>query len=169
MKRAKRFFAILFSGIFLFAVGCVNQDRRSDASGTDAVPTFTLKDLNGADQNLETLLGEHKAVLINFWATWCPPCREEIPDLIRLQEKYKDASFTILGVNVGESQAKVSAFVKKIGINYPVVLDQDNVVSEQYGVVGIPTSLLVNSKSRIIGEYHSAGPELFADVEKALK
>lgn len=145
--------------VSLFLVGCAEA----------STPSFTLKDLKGQDVSLESALKKNKAVLINFFATWCPPCREEIPDLIKLQEKYGSKSFTILGINIGESQKKVSGFVGKMGINYPVLLDENKSVAHDYGIVGIPTSFLVSADGEIVGEYHAATPELFEDVEKAVR
>ena len=112
---------------------------------------------------------QNKAVLLNFWATWCPPCREEIPGLIKLQEAYRNKSFTILGVDVGESQKKAAGFVEKTSINYPVVLDSDMKVAEAYSVFGIPTTFLLSSEGKILGEYHGFTSRLVADVEKALQ
>ncbi|MCG3175209.1 MAG: Thiol-disulfide oxidoreductase ResA [Candidatus Omnitrophica bacterium] len=129
---------------------------------------FTLEDLSGGQVALKDVLGSHKAVLINFWATWCPPCREEIPDLIRLQTQYKDKGFTVLGVDIGESARKVGGFAERNGLNYPIVLDKTMKVAESYGVVGIPTSYLIGSDGKVLGEYHAAGPDLFADVERVL-
>lgn len=128
---------------------------------------FTLKDLEGEDTSLKDLLAGHKAVLLNFWATWCPPCREEIPDLIRLQEQYEDKGFTVVGIDVGESKKKVAKFAAKFSMNYPIVLDADQSVSAAYGIVGIPTSLLVDSQGNVIGEFHAAHQDLFDAVEKA--
>ena len=115
------------------------------AKGND----FALPDVNGVSHKLSDYRG--KWVVVNYWATWCPPCREEIPDLIRLQAKHANDSFTVLGIDVGESGPKVSAFAQKMGINYPVVLDRDNAVAEKYGIVGIPTSLLVRSDGTVGG------------------
>ena len=141
----------------------------ADASGElGPQQKFVLKDLNDNAVGLETVLKQNKAVLLNFWATWCPPCREEIPGLIKLQEKFKDRSFTILGVDVGESKKKVSVFAEKVGINYPVLLDSNMAVAEKFKVFGIPTSYLVASDGRFLGEYHSYSSELVEDVEKAL-
>lgn len=168
MRRGLVFF---FSMIF-FISGCTAQEAGT-ASGSDLMDTqdsrmFTLLDLNGQAVSLEEVLKQNKAVLINFWATWCPPCREEIPDLIALQEKYKDRGFTVLGVDVGESQRKVSRFVEEAGINYPVLLDDEMNVARDYGIVGIPTSLLMNPQGEILGKYNSFPPRLEADVEEAL-
>ena len=167
MKPSFKVFSVLALAGSLWMVGCGGADAsRSVKMGQEQ--SFTLKNLEGKEISFESVLSSHKAVLINFWATWCPPCREEIPDLIKLQEQYKDKSFTVLGIDVGESAKKVSLVAQKIGINYPVLLDGEQQVSEAYGIVGIPTSYLVSSDGKVIGEYHSASPKLFADVEKAV-
>jgi peroxiredoxin len=172
MRSSFRFFSIVSLSLFLFVLGCMGPDSRqsnANASGElQDLQKFTLNNLKNESVSLDGLLKQNKAVLINFWATWCPPCREEIPGLIKLQEKFKNRSFTILGVDVGESKSKVSSFAEKIGINYPVVLDSGMAVAERYSVVGIPTSFLVSSKGKILGEYHAYTPKLEADVEKAL-
>ncbi len=158
-------------GLFLFVFGCVGSKQKDLNAASGALESsqfFTLMNLEGTQTSLATVLQGNKVVLLTFFATWCPPCLEEIPDLIHLQDKYKDRSFTILGLDVGESRRKVSHFVEKMGINYPVVLDEDTDVARAYGVVGIPTSLLVSSDGRILGEYHAATPELFEDVAKAV-
>ena len=174
MRFSFRVFLSLFISLFLFAAGCTGSASHEPKANTSsrelqAAHKFILNDLNGQPVNLDTVLKQNKAVLINFWATWCPPCREEIPGLIDLQKKYKNQSFTVLGVDAGESKLKVSSFAGKIGINYPVVLDTDMAVTERYSVYGIPTSFLVFSDGRILGEYHAYSPKLVADVEKALK
>lgn len=167
MRLASVSFAAFVFGVFLLVSGCTAQESRGPQLPESH--KFTLTNLQGEEVSLDGLLGQNKAVLINFWATWCPPCLEEIPDLIRLHEEYKDNSFTVLGVDVGESHAKVSRFVEKMGINYPVVLDEDMDVTRQYGVVGIPTTLLVDSEGRVLGQYHGFTRRLVADVEKALQ
>ena len=149
--------------VSLLVFGCANAGQAGEAKN------FTLKDLEGKNTSLDSVLKSHKAVLVNFWATWCPPCREEIPGLIKLQKNHGGDSFTILGIDEGESATKVSNFVKKIGINYPVLLDSDQSAAEDYRVVGIPTSYLISSEGKILGEYHAYTPELVADVESAIK
>ncbi len=152
--------------VMIFAAGCVGHAPNAESG---EFKDFTLKSTTGESVNFKTLVSSKKAVLLNFWATWCPPCREEIPGLISLQQKYGGNDFTILGVDIGESQAKVAGFMKKMGMNYPVVLDTDQAVGERYQVVGIPTSYLYNSKGEMIGEYHSYSDELVRDIEKAVK
>jgi peroxiredoxin len=169
MKSAKFGVITLSLAYMLTAAGCANANSTGTSGPVDALHRFTLQDVKGNSVSLDAQLKAHKALLVNFWATWCPPCREEIPDLIKLYAKNKDRGLEILGVDVGESPTKVSNFIEKAGINYPVVLDRDMSVSETYRVVGIPTTYLMNSEGAILGEYHGYTPQLVSDVEKALK
>ena len=172
MKFSRRLISTVFLSLFFFAAGCMGPSSRDSSAETGQLggrQMFTLKNLNGEEVSLDGLLKSNKAVLLNFWATWCPPCREEIPDLIKLQETYQGRSFTVLGVDVGESAAKVSSFADKIGINYPVVLDGNNRVAETYGIVGIPTSMLIGSDGKILGVYYGFTGQLVADVKKAVE
>ena len=172
MKFSRRLISTAFLSFFFFTAGCMGPSS-GDSSAQDGQlngrQLFTLKSLNGEEVSLDGLLKTNKAVLLNFWATWCPPCREEIPDLIKLQETYRNRSFTILGVDIGESAAKVSSFADKAGINYPVVLDRDNRVAESYKIVGIPTSILIDSDGKILGVYHGFTGPLVQDVKKAVE
>ncbi len=166
MKK-NRIVAVLSLSISLFIFGCMGSGENSAQAGQ--MKDFTLSDLQNKKVSLQSVLGAHKAVLVNFWATWCPPCREEIPGLIELQKKYQGQGFTVLGVDVGESLSKVEKFSKKNGINYPVLLDKNQAVAQQNNIVGIPTSFLVASNGTILGEYHAYTPELVADVKKAIQ
>ncbi len=106
-------------------------------------PDFTLPDLASKPVRLADFQGK-KAVLINFWATWCPPCREEMPTLERLSRSRRDA-IEVLGVNVEPgSPAKVRAFVRELGVSFPILLDPDLAVGKLYRVRGLPTSFIVD-------------------------
>ncbi len=172
MRFSRRFILPVFLSLFFFTAGCMgssSRDSNAQAGRLEGNQMFVLKNLNGEEVSLDAMLRHNKLVLLNFWATWCPPCREEIPDLIKLQETYQGRSFTVLGVDVGESAAKVSSFADKTGINYPVVLDHNNRVAESYGVVGIPTSLLISSDGKILGVYYGFTGQLVQDVKKAVE
>ena len=129
---------------------------------------FSAEDLAGAPVDLKTLLGERKAVLINFWATWCALCKEEIPALAELQTRESAAGLAVVGVNVAESERKVRRYVEDMGINYPVVLDPESAIAERYNVMGLPVSLLVRADGSVTGPYSGFTDELKADVGKAL-
>ena len=134
----------------------------------EVVPAFALTDLEGKQVTLEQILNGKKAVLINFWATWCPSCRREIPQLMELEKKWQAESFSVVGIDVGESPEKVRSYKDKNGITYPILLDGESKTSGHYGVVGLPMSFLLDSKGRLIGQYHEYSDELAADVEKTL-
>ena len=155
----------------LFMAGCGMPGSGPKMTGTTLTETqrFTLKDLKGDSVSLNDVLSKHKAVLIDFWATWCGYCMEEMPELIKLQSKFEAQGFTILGVDEGESTDAVSAYVKKAKLNFPIVLDEETEVAQAYGIVGIPTSILVASSGEVLGEYHSFTKNLEEDVEKAVK
>ncbi|MGC9360864.1 MAG: TlpA family protein disulfide reductase, partial [Anaerolineae bacterium] len=82
--------------------------------------------------------------LVNFWASWCGPCRVEIPELIGLYEDLGEEDFEILAINVGESAEEIGAFAEALGMPFPILLDGDGVVARRYGLRGLPTSLLVD-------------------------
>jgi peroxiredoxin len=161
-------FMPLFLAALFFAAGCVGP-AASNAGSLKDDQMFSLKTPAGSTVSLDAALKANKAVLVNFWATWCPPCREEIPDLVKLYAAKKDLGLEIIGVNVGESAKRVAPFAEKYGMTFPIALDEDQSVAEAYGVVGIPTTLLVASDGRVIGTYHAYTDQLVSDVEQALK
>ncbi len=114
--------------------------------GTEA-PAFTLKTLEGKEISLKDLRG--KVVLLNFWATWCPPCKEEMPLFAEVYEKYKDRGFEILAVSTDTKPETVKKFVKEYKFPFPILID-DGKISEKYRVQGLPTSFLINREGKIV-------------------
>lgn len=104
---------------------------------------FTLEDLTGSKVTLSQLKG--KKVYLNFWATWCPPCKAEMPDIEKLYQETKDSDLVILAVNVGEDKKTVADFIAKNKYNFPVLLDVKGEVSQLYQVTGIPTSYFIDT------------------------
>ena len=171
MKFSRSLFFTLFLGAS-FLIGCGMQKEMPSVGASGQLQGeqyFTLKNLAGEDVALKTLLAGKKAVLVNFFATWCPPCREEIPDLIQLHNHYASKGFSVVGVDAEESVAKVSPFVQKFKITYPVLLDSEAQATNAFGLVGIPTTFLIDSHGNIVGEYHAFTPKLVSDVEKLLQ
>jgi peroxiredoxin len=166
---------IFFVYALAFVVtGCSNVTgsgsvTSSMGSELKQVHRFTLMNPQNDAVSLDQLLAKNKSVLINFWATWCGFCVEEMPDLVKLQARLEGQGFTVLAVDVGESAAQASAFAKKMGLNFPIVLDEDNTVAQNYGIVGIPISYLISSEGKILGEYHGFTQKLVTDVETSLK
>ena len=169
----KNIIMILF--LFLWGTGCsmvkdAGMGSSSHGAGGELTQAqhFTLKNLKGEAVDLDQVLAQNKAVLIDFWATWCGYCVEEMPELVKLQEKQEPRGFTILAVDVGENAEQAARFAKRMGLNFPVLLDDDSTVAGSFGLVGIPTSFLIGPDGRILGEYHSYTKQLEADIEKAL-
>jgi thiol-disulfide isomerase/thioredoxin len=117
----------------------------------EAAPEFNLEGLDGKPVTLEAARG--KVVLLNFWATWCGPCRAETPDLIALQSRYKDALEIIgLAVDVDDPE-DVKAFAEKSGINYPVAIASDEVRARYGGITALPTSFLLDTDGRVVQKH----------------
>jgi len=110
---------------------------------------FTLSDLQGKPWHLQELRG--KVVLVNFWATWCPPCRKEMPDLDALYNKYKDQGFVVLAIS-DEEAAKVAPFISDHKISYPVLLDPGRKVNDAFIVEGIPKSFVYDRSGRMVAQ-----------------
>jgi peroxiredoxin len=110
---------------------------------------FTLSDLQGKSWTLKDLRG--KVVLVNFWATWCPPCRKEMPDLEALYQKFEDQGFVILAIS-DEDAAKVAPFVKEHEFTYPILLDPGRKVNERFAIGGIPKSFVYNREGKLVAQ-----------------
>jgi peroxiredoxin len=110
---------------------------------------FTLSDLQGNPWHLRDLKG--KVVLVNFWATWCPPCRKEMPDLQALYDRYKDQGFVVVSIS-DEEAAKVQPFIAERKITYPVLLDPGRKVNDLFQVEGIPKSFVYNREGKLVAQ-----------------
>ena len=129
------------------------------ASVKGPAPNFTLKSLSGKNLKLSEMTGN--VVLINFWASWCGPCREEMPLLNALHKKYEALGFTVLGVNVEEDVKNARGFLKNFPVDFPVLLDNKNRVSKQYNVVAMPTTVVVDrdGNMRFLHQGYKPGDE----------
>lgn len=129
----------------------------------DPAPAFELKTLEGKPLSLAEYKG--KVILLNFWATWCGPCRAEIPDLVELQNKYKD-QFQIIGLVVDDDDEEaVKKFVADSDINYPVALASDAVRLEYGGIVALPTSFVLDAEGRVVQKHEGLRDPVLFDVE----
>ena len=134
---------------------------------TGAAPAFTLVDLGGKNVSLSDFQG--KIVVLDFWATWCPPCRREIPDFISLQNQYASQGVQIVGIALDEPE-KVQAFARDNGMNYPVLLGNDAISAKYGGIDGIPTTFIIDRTGRIVNRFEGFRPrETFeAEIKKLL-
>lgn len=115
---------------------------------------FQLADLDGKTQSLSQYRG--KIVLVNFWATWCKPCTTEMPAMQTTYDKLRNKGFVVLAVNELEDDAKVREHIKQYGHTFPVLMDRDNKVANQFGVFGLPVSVFIDQEGRV-QEYIKGG------------
>ena len=143
--------------------------RMNAVESAPEAPDFTLPDVDGEEHALSDLRG--RVVMLNFWATWCPPCRREMPSMERLYTKYKDRGLTVVAVNQWEDEDIVFEFTGRLSLppTFPVLLDRESRVSEQYGVKGLPTTYLLDKEGRI--RYQAMGGREFdhPEVEKLIE
>jgi peroxiredoxin len=132
--------------------------NRSSASDTNQIentkpaPGWELQDLDGKIIHSSDFKG--KVVVLDFWATWCPPCRAEIPGFIELQKKYQAQGLAVVGVSVDQASSDaVKSFAQKSGINYPVVLTDTKIVDAYGGIDGLPTTFIIDRTGRIVKQY----------------
>ena len=143
-------------------------------------PDFTLKALNDSSYTLSKMEG--KVVLINFWATWCGPCRMEIPEFNELHKSYHEKGFEILGISVSDNKKQLKNFAKSFAVDYPLLYgssrDMNNIMKDYGGVYAVPSSFLIGKKGSIIWSYPGAilklyDPQTFSalvyKIEKELK
>jgi len=122
-------------------------------------PDFTLKSLGGGNMKLSEMAGN--VVLINFWASWCGPCREEMPLLNALHKKYQPLGFTVIGINVEEQVDSARGFLADFPVDFPVLLDSQNRVSKLYQVNAMPTKVVVDrdDNMRFLHKGYKSGDE----------
>ena len=126
-------------------------------------PAFRLVDSSGAEVALEDFAG--KVLLLNFWATWCVSCREELPELDRLHRNYRDQGFAVIGINVDASAERAIAFLKKRPVGFPVLMDTRGDVAETFRFSGLPASFLIGRDGFIVHTYRGSGTEVLSRYE----
>jgi peroxiredoxin len=118
-----------------------------DAHAAVAAPDFTLRGIDGRNLRLAEQRGH--VVMVNFWATWCGPCRVEMPHLNKIHDKYRSSGFMLLGVNVDEDTRNAVAVADKLGVRFPVLPDADKRVSRQYDLSAMPSTVLIDRDGRV--------------------
>jgi peroxiredoxin len=124
--------------------------------GSPPAPAFKLADRAGGDMSLSDLKGQ--VVMINFWASWCGPCRQEFPALDQIYSKYKPMGFQMLAINVETEKADAERFLGKTPVSFPILFDPDNKVSGSYGVSAMPTTFLVDRQGRLRWQHRAYKP-----------
>ena len=154
----KNFWALLLIMVIVFTLNfCTTSNEDSSLA-----PDFALEDVNGNKVSLSDFKG--KVIILDFWATWCRPCRIEIPFFVKLYEKYKDEGLVIIGISLDkEGKDVLIPFIKKYGINYPIVLGNTKVERAYGGIRGIPTTFIIDKQGRIRNK-HIGVPKNFEEV-----
>jgi cytochrome c biogenesis protein CcmG/thiol:disulfide interchange protein DsbE len=138
-----RILAVLGLAVALTAGACTDSlDAPAGPGVGRQAPDFRLESLDGRQVSLADYAGQ--VVLLNFWATWCPPCKEEIPAIEKAYQAHRDDGFVVLGINDGEASEVIRAFADELGITYPVLIDKRGDVAAQYRRRGLPLTVIVD-------------------------
>lgn len=126
--------------------------------------SFTVPGANGGTGGVREYRG--KIVVLNLWASWCPPCRAEMPDLQRLYGTYRGRGVVVLGVDQGESRRQAASFARSLGIEYPILLDRDQQYGRIYAALGLPTTAIVDRTGTVVDAFD--GPLSYPQMAQAL-
>lgn len=136
----------------------------------DAAPAFNVRDESGAGLRLEDFEG--KVVLLNIWATWCPPCIDELPSLVQLHEQLDEKGFVVVGVSVDRDAEQYKQFLQTFNVPFPTARDENRAVAMRYGTMKFPESYLISRDGRVLRKYEGAvnwvGPEVYNYIESIL-
>ena len=170
MKHAARMLtvavAILSVMAVLFLMHHSNSHARATAAPSHFAPDFTLPQLDGQDLRLSSYRG--RVVLLDFWASWCEPCRVETPHLMELQQKYGDRGLEIIGVSMDDTPDPARTFFQQFHINYPVVMGNAKIGELYGGVLGLPIAFLIDRDGRISAKHIGATDPAVFDKEIAI-
>ena len=162
-----RWFCVLAALAIAHAAGAAELERWKGGP----TPALELKDLRGGTHRLADYRG--KVVLVNFWATWCEPCREEMPSMERLRQSLAGKPFEILAVNLAEPAARIERFLEKVPVGFPLLLDRDTATAKAWKARILPASFLIGRDGRIryahFGEFDWSSDEARGKVAELLK
>jgi len=140
----------------LVLLGCLSLSAATGNGAPAPAPDFRLTSRAGGEVSLSQLRGQ--VVMINFWASWCGPCRQEFPALDEIYGKYKPMGFTLVGINVESDKADAERFLGARPVSFPILFDPDNSVSGNYGVSAMPTTVLVDRQGRLRWQHRAYKP-----------
>jgi len=164
MNKMLKIILIITVFLGLFITSCSTETNQNPWIGQPA-PDFQYQDADGQSVSLSDFRG--KPVLINFWATWCSPCRIEIPYILQVYDKWSDNGLMLLTINNGESASQVGEFMQSQGLSFPVLLDIRGSIVQSYNIVGLPTTFFIDKDGIIqyvkVGAFRSV-----AEIESGL-
>jgi peroxiredoxin len=135
--------------------------------GGESAPDFTLPRDDGQSISLSELRGQ--VVMINFWASWCGPCRQEMPLLEQIHQRYEPLGFTLLGVNVEENSGDAIAFLEERPVSFPILFDPNNDVSKLYDVIAMPSTVLIDRQGKVRHLHHGYKPGYENDYQDQVR
>lgn len=174
----QRIFFLFVLCLLTALTACSKQDSSKKSAGTAAVEKSPAPDVslvalsNGSALKLSDLKG--KVVLLNFWATWCPPCREEIPSMMKLNSAMAGKPFQMVAVSIDEGgKPAIEAFFKESGMSLPTYLDASGASSKSYGITGVPESFIIDKQGvivkKVVGGVSWDAPEVISFLEGLMK
>ena len=168
MPYLKKLFVVLFALLLLCSanITAATQNKLNKLKRNPPAPNFVLPDKNGTLYSLSDFRG--KVVVINFWASWCPPCVAEMPSLQRAADKLKKHDISVLGIGVGESRDSVTSFLERMPLQFPLLLDTKTEVMQGWSVPSLPTTIIVDANGKIallaLGEREWDSPEILQQI-----
>jgi peroxiredoxin len=153
--------------ILSLALGCAAALAVVAGEVSREAPAFSLQARGGGEVSLDDLAGQ--VVMVNFWATWCGPCRQEMPHLEALYQRYSDLGFTLLGVNVEEDASGADEFLAETPVSFPILFDPANEVSQLYEVVAMPSTVLIDRSGTMRFVHHGYKPGYENDYQSQIR
>ena len=157
---------LAIAAVLLVAIIALWGCEKPDTEEPRVMGDFTLNDIEGNEVSLKALRG--KVVMLEFWATWCPPCRMSVPELKQLHENMKGEDFTILAIAVEDTLSKVKRFVEEREIEYTVLMDNKG-IDKLYRVSSIPTTIVLDKEGNVVHNQRGFAPGMFVDLEKDIR
>jgi len=172
LRRVKQVLVVFCLCAIAFSAASCKRTEKSRVAEEGRAPDFTLSDVSGKKVTLSELRG--KVVLVEFWATWCPPCKDAVPELNKVYEKYKNKNVQVLAISLdqgGDVASKLNSFVKEHRINYPVLID-DKEVNVSYGVANVPVAFIIDKEGKVakkhVGFMEELSEKISHDIEALL-
>jgi peroxiredoxin len=165
---------LLICGFAIFSVRVKNQLNTKTSPLTEVqlhqpMPDFSLPDASGQMIKLSEASRNNQVVMINFWASWCVPCRMEMPDFERIYAAQKTRGFTIFAINEDREREKADAYLKSKPVTFPILIDRDGAIAKRFGVVALPTTILVGRDGKVLRVIEGVDPYIEFLVEDQLR
>lgn len=168
----KRLVSIALLLCIIILTACSRKETAQPALEGKPAPDFNVRDLAGKETRLSDLKG--KVTLVNFWATWCPPCREEVPSMAELNRLMAGKPFRMLAISIDQGgKGAVEAFFRQANVSLPAYLDSDGAIGKMYGITGVPETFVIDRKGviikKVIGPQEWSAPEVVKFLDDAMR